>query len=162
MSAESDNRADFFRELAILLKSDLPLPGSIRNLARSARGSRFRKTLNQVGDATASGQTLAEAMKEFPRDFSVYQIRFVEVGESTGSLPDVLHEIGRLARADHHMIERTRALATYPVAVMLIGSAIFSVYCAMWFLSLTRYLRICSVIRRCRHSLNSQSACLVR
>ena len=47
--------ADFYHQLALLLKSELPLPGGLRQLGRNTRSPQFARALEEIATLTGRG-----------------------------------------------------------------------------------------------------------
>ncbi len=130
MSTKQTNcTIDFYHQLSLLLKSDLPLPGSIRSLAAGFRSSAFRREINQLADSVESGETLCSAMRRHPGSFPARYVEVVEAGERSGTLADALHELGVSARADYQVASLCRDILFYPVIVVFVLAALFIMLC---------------------------------
>lgn len=125
MKAKPLDIADFYQQLALLLKSNLPLPESIRQLAANMGRKDFRQALDQLGSDTGDGVPLAEAMKQRTDYFQPFHVQLVETGERSGALPQMLFEIARFARANHHFITRLREALAYPLFTSYFAFLIF-------------------------------------
>ncbi len=110
---------EFYRQLALLLESELPLPASVRSLAPECGSRPFREALREVAAAVDSGVTLGEAMKRYPRYFPERYRTLIAAGEADGTLHETLHEIGMAAQADHRITVLFRDLLLYPSIVLL-------------------------------------------
>lgn len=121
---EQPQIADIYRQLALLLASDLPLPESLSRLAAGFRRGNFRSALFRVAQTTESGSTLSQAMRRFPQYFNPFHVRMVEHGERGGTLPETLSEVAHLAHLESQMISTLRTVAAYPVFVMLFAASV--------------------------------------
>jgi type II secretory pathway component PulF len=88
MSIKSYELSDFFRQLSLLVKSKLPLPESLHNIANNSSKREFQKVVNDIASQVENGTKLSEALKEYPFYFSEYEIKMIEAGERSGSLPN--------------------------------------------------------------------------
>lgn len=118
MSVKSDEIADFFRQLSLLVKSNLPLPESLSNIADNTGRNEFRKIIEDIARQVASGAKFSEAVKEHSFYFSDYQIKMIETGERTGSLSEVLKEIATTTQVNNRIANIFRSAAFYPLLII--------------------------------------------
>ena len=131
MSIKSDEIADFFRQLSLLVKSNLPLPESLRNIADNTGKKQFREILEDIAQQVANGSKFSEAVKEHAFYFSEYQIKMIETGERTGSLSEVLKEIATTTQVNNRIANIFRAAAFYPL--LIVTFALFIVLAMNYF-----------------------------
>ena len=118
MSIKSDEIADFFRQLSLLVKSNLPLPESLKSIADNTGKKEFRKILEDIAQQVANGLKFSEAVKEHAFYFSEYQIKMIETGERTGSLSEVLKEIATTTQVNNRIANIFRTAAFYPLLII--------------------------------------------
>ena len=124
MATSPQDIADFYQQLALLVKADLPLPDSLRQLAAGFRQREFRQVLDQLGSDSAKGVALADLMRRHPQYFSPLHVRLVEVGEQSGTLGETLFAVGRLAREQHVLLSRLRETLAYPLFAIWFAAVI--------------------------------------
>ena len=54
MSIKNYELTDFFRQLSLLVKSGLPLPESLHNIAQNSSKREFRRTINDIVEQVAN------------------------------------------------------------------------------------------------------------
>ena len=114
-----------FHQLAVMLRSGLPILEAIRIVASHSRIA-VARVWNRIGDRIQQGDSLTEAMMEH-RVFDRLTLALIRVGEETGNLDFVLdHASKELERMRNFKRQVISALA-YPLFVMVfaIGVAIF-------------------------------------
>ncbi|NOY74977.1 MAG: type II secretion system F family protein [Kiritimatiellaeota bacterium] len=126
MSREHANIVDFYKQLSLLVDSNLPLPEAITQLGSSFRNGDFKTALFDIGEETARGRTLSETMKEHARYFTPMQIQMVEAGEKNGNLSNVLAEIADMANLNLQLLQMIREIAIYPAISFLLAALVFS------------------------------------
>lgn len=129
MSVKSDEIADFFRQLSLLVKSKLPLPESLSNIAVNTGRSEFRKIIEDIARQVAGGARFSEAVKEHSFYFSDYQIKMIEAGESTGSLSEVLREIATTTQVNNRIANIFRGAAFYPLLIITFAFTLVLAMC---------------------------------
>jgi type IV pilus assembly protein PilC len=124
VSIKSDEIADFFRQLSLLVKSNLPLPESLRNIAENTGKNEFRRIIEDIARQVANGSKFSEAVNEHAFYFSEYQIKMIETGERTGSLSEVLKEIATTTQVNNRIANIFRAAAFYPLLIVTFALAL--------------------------------------
>lgn len=125
MSIKSYELSDFFRQLSLLVKSKLPLPESLHNIANNSSKREFQKVVNDIASQVENGTKLSEALKEYPFYFSEYEIKMIEAGERSGSLPEVMKEIATTLQVNNRILNLVRSSSYYPLLVMFISFCMF-------------------------------------
>ncbi len=69
MKMNSYEITDFLKQLALLAKSELPLPEALTQLARESRGRKLKELIQCLSDSAHKGKTLSQAMSEHPDTF---------------------------------------------------------------------------------------------
>lgn len=110
-----DELTEFYRQLTLLVRSDLPLPESIAAVAIGCGDRTFRGVLTAVADDVRRGVPLAEALRPHPRFFPEFHVALIRSGERSGTLPDVLHEVAAIARRERAMALDVREIVAYPL-----------------------------------------------
>ena len=126
MSKEHANVVDFYKQLSLLVDSNLPLPEAITQLGLNFRRGDFKAALLSIGEETGHGRTLSEAMKEHARYFTHIQIQMVESGEKSGNLSEVLAEIANMAHINIQLLQMIREIAIYPAITILLATGVLS------------------------------------
>jgi type IV pilus assembly protein PilC len=107
--------ADFLKQLALLTKSELPLPEALSQLAAESRGKELKALIRELSDSSDKGKTLSQAMGEHPEAFSPFSIRMVALGEKEGTLSDVLYELAHISRYQYLLVDMIRDVMLYPL-----------------------------------------------
>lgn len=121
--------ADFFKQLALLTKSDLPLPKTLQQMALDLRSGQLRQIIAELGDATGKGKTLSEAMRDYPESFKPFYIRMIALGEREGTLPDILSELSRISRLHYMLATMIKDIMLYPVITVSVALLVFMFLC---------------------------------
>ncbi len=109
-------KANFFRQLASLIESGMPMMGVIEALGRM-RNSSVRRVVAGVAPVISRGGSLSEGLEQFPEYFDPYIIKLVRAGEVGGSLEVHLNALADyLERCYDQMMEFITRMV-YPVVV---------------------------------------------
>ena len=80
----------FFRQMAVMLKSGVPLSQALELLAENMTNKEFGANILDVSKRLGSGEELSASLSNFPRIFSPIMIGLIEAGEAGGLLSPVL------------------------------------------------------------------------
>ncbi len=118
----------FTRELATLLKADLPLDEALRIAhVQPLMPGRVRQTIAAVLSRVLEGASLSEALAAQGTTFPAYYVHIVRAGEAAGTVGQTLDELaGFLEKATEFRAQITAALL-YPAMLMVAAAAALAV-----------------------------------
>ncbi len=125
MSTRPEEVIEFYRQLALLVRANLPLPQSLEKLARNCTDPRFRQTLERLAADTARGVPLADALRAHRDLIPEFFIRLIAAGEKAGTLPEVLFEAAQAARFEYTLAQLVRTVVAYPLFTVGFASGVF-------------------------------------
>jgi len=109
--------AQFARVLGTLLVGGIPLLQALETAATSLGTRLLKKTLAEAGQRVKEGQALSESLQK-TGIFPGLSIDMIEVGESTGALPQMLASVAEFYEDDVNT-QMTAALALIEPAIMI-------------------------------------------
>lgn len=115
----AQHRAVYFRCLATLFESGVPLLLSTQLLARQTESAPLASAAEDVSQQLSRGNSLSKSMTRHPWCFTPMQIALVRVGETSGRLGGVF---SRLASEEEHrsaLIQKMRASLMLPLLISL-------------------------------------------
>ena len=114
----------FFRELAVMIESDLPIVTILRILVKQTNNKYFKTVIADVADEIEGGAKLSEAMKNFPNVFGNFYINMVASGETSGRLSEVVNYLADQQEKDYDLRSRVKGAMYYPAFII---AALFAV-----------------------------------
>jgi len=114
----------FTKQLAVLLKSGVPLLQALELLVEQFEGS-TRTMLVAIKDNVKQGTSLADALKQYPKSFEPIYVQLVRAGEASGKLEVILERLTSYLERKEEMGKRIRGALTQPV--MQLGMAVLVV-----------------------------------
>lgn len=129
MRINSYEITDFFNQLALLTRSDLPLPKTLQQMALDIKSKTLRQIIAGLSESTEKGKTLSEALRDYPESFKPFYIRMIALGEREGTLPDVLAELSRISRLHYMLTTMIRDIILYPVITVSVALLILMFLC---------------------------------
>ncbi len=119
----SDDVAELWRNLAVLLEAGVPLAEALSVCIRQQPG-RIQTLLREVHESVCGGQSLTDALRRFPRWFDALTLSIVEVGQRSGSLPTALRELAEFQGRRRALANRLSTALIYPLILCVVGVAV--------------------------------------
>lgn len=113
----------FTRELSDLLASGMTLGDALHALARGGdkKKSLSDELVTDLRDRIVQGQSLSQAMQEYPRTFPALYVSVIRSGEASGALTDTLVRLAEHFERAQETRERIITAITYPSIVLGFG-----------------------------------------
>lgn len=119
--------ANFYSQLADLLKSGVPLLRSLELLTGQTRHPALKAVLEEVKGEVANGSRLYDAMRAHPRAFSELVCSMIRAGEEGGFLEDVLKRIATITEHQEAMKGSVIGALVYPLFLVVVGGIVVTV-----------------------------------
>ena len=113
----------FTQELSTLVSAGLPIDRSLEILGSLTENRRLREAVNDVLKRIQGGNSLAEALGQYPRIFPRLYINMVKAGESGGFLEVILSRLAQYLQSTKEIKEYLISVMIYPV-ILTIASGI--------------------------------------
>lgn len=114
-----DERLTFTRELATLVKAELPLDEALGVVVlMPGLSARARALASRILDRVREGQSLSLALAGQGNAFPEFYWRLVRAGEAGGSLGDVMGELSTLLERSSETRSRVASALLYPLLLM--------------------------------------------
>lgn len=124
-SVSLEDKIIFTRNLSGMLSAGLSITRALQVLEKQSTNVAFTKILTSLLNDISSGNSLSDGMRKFPKVFSGIFISMVRSGEESGSLPQVLSEVGITLRKTYDLNKKVKSAMMYPSiimgAILLIG-----------------------------------------
>ncbi len=108
----------FARHLGVMVGAGLSLNRALNILALQTVNPVLRWALGDIAEAVNRGETLADALGKHPKVFNDLFVNMVRVGETAGSLEEVLKLIARQLQKDYDLSSRVRGAMVYPAVIL--------------------------------------------
>ena len=124
----SQSLAMFTREIASLVKAELPIDETLRIVAvQPMLPSRLRQITNATLERVLEGESLSDALTAQGRAFPEFYARLVKSGEMSGSLADVLDDLAKVLERTAETRAKVGAALVYPLVLMVAAMAAIGV-----------------------------------
>ncbi|MFM8548266.1 MAG: type II secretion system F family protein, partial [Betaproteobacteria bacterium] len=115
------------RQLASLLAARLPLEQALDVVIEQADRRLLRERFAAVRAEVVSGQSFANALARFPRDFPEVYRALVSAGEQSGDLAGVMTRLADYVEARGALAQRVALAFIYPAIVTVVASVVVMV-----------------------------------
>lgn len=124
---KSRHMTAFYSQLSDLLRSGVPLLRSMEILERQASQPALAEILKEIHIKVADGNSLADAMAEYPRTFSELAVSMVRAGQEGGFLEDVLERIAIFTENQEDLKSKVIGAMAYPIFLLVFGLLVLNV-----------------------------------
>lgn len=116
----------FTQQLAMMIKSGLPLVDAFKALEEQTENKYFQKVIADIAKEIKGGKPFSEIISRYPKIFSEFYVAIIRSGEKSGKLDDVLKRLADQLEKDYELMTKIKAASTYPVLVVcaLVGIVI--------------------------------------
>lgn len=112
-------RLAFTRELAALLKADLPVDEALDVvLLQPGLSQRLKRAVTDVRDRVRQGQSLSRALASGPVPFPDFYWRLVAAGETGGALAEALEDLAHYLERAAEVRARIASALAYPLLLL--------------------------------------------
>lgn len=136
-------------------RAGVPMIDSLQDLRDSTDNPRLTEVLSAMIEAIEGGQTLAEAMKQFPSVFDDVFSSLVQAGEQTGEISEVFLHLGENLKWQDEQAAHTKKLLMYPAFV---GSVVILV---VFFLMIYLVPELLKFIKTMGHEIPAHTKLLI-
>lgn len=100
-------RMYFFQQFHSLIKSGFTLYAALENLGSRTKNANLAKTIQEMAEATRTGQPISDVMARYPKIYQEHIVAFIRTGELGGFLEIALEEIARIYELNHQLFQHT-------------------------------------------------------
>jgi general secretion pathway protein F len=107
--------ADFTRELAVLLKAELPLDVALKLLGGQTGQPQIKPLIDLLVASVVAGKSLSAALVEHAPDAPNYLASLIKAGEARGTLAPTMADLARFITVRVEIHNKLRSAFTYPI-----------------------------------------------
>jgi general secretion pathway protein F len=112
------------RQLALLLENEIKLTEALNITIEEVADKKVVLALRDIRDRVANGSSVADAMEPHQWLFGHMYLSMVRVGETAGTLPEVLRNLADFLRQQSMRQGQLGAVMIYPVVMVVVMSGI--------------------------------------
>ncbi|RUM87481.1 MAG: hypothetical protein DSZ23_05775 [Thermodesulfatator sp.] len=110
--------AEFFRNLAVVLRAGVPLVEALEDLAQSPGDPRLKLITKDVIKKIRTGELFSKALSHHAYAFPNIVIVLARLGEETGKLDMTLTDAANHLERVQEIIDKTKRALSYPVVIL--------------------------------------------
>ena len=114
----------FFRQLAVILQSGVPLAQGLILIAENMTNQRFAGCVQHIAARLNAGEELSLSLRIYPKVFEPLAIGLIEAGEAGGILEQVLDRVAILLEERAKIRGQIIGAMIYPVIVLLLATTV--------------------------------------
>ena len=114
----------FFRQLAVVLQSGVPLAQGLGLLAENTKNKQLSLCILAIGTRLGAGEELSQCLRQYPRVFAPITIGLIEAGEAGGILDQVLDRIAKLMEDQAKIKGQIIGALIYPILVLVLALSV--------------------------------------
>ncbi len=114
----------FSRQLATLLKAGLPLPVAITDIVEQIDNKHFKNVVADLKEKLEQGSSFSNALSQHRAIFPDMYVSMVRVGESLGSLDQVIARLADMEEKQNVLTSKIRSVMYYPAFMLLFAMAV--------------------------------------
>ena len=111
----------FFRQLAVILQSGVPLAQGLELLASNMTNPQLAACITQIALRLNAGEELSTCLRQYPKVFRPITVGLIEAGEAGGILEEVLDRIAHLMEQQAKLRGQMIGALIYPVIVLVLA-----------------------------------------
>lgn len=111
----------FFRQLAVILQSGVPLAQGIELLSENTKNEKFAYLQLQIAARLSAGEELSNCLKKYPKVFTSMTTGLIQAGEAGGILDKVLDRIATLIEEQSKIKSQIQGALIYPVIILVLA-----------------------------------------
>jgi type IV pilus assembly protein PilC len=121
------NLAVFTRQFSVMIDAGLPLVQCLDILGSQEEDKNFAETILQTRTSVEGGESLADAMKKYPKVFDPLFTNMIAAGEAGGILDTILKRLATYIEKAVKLKSQVKSAMVYPVAVIVIAALVVGV-----------------------------------
>ena len=111
----------FTRQLATLLTAGLPLLRAMQILSGQEKNPVFKTALTNISENIQGGNSLSDALSQYPRMFDRLYVNMIRAGEAGGVLDTVLDRLAMFQEKAMKIKKKVKSAMVYPVVVLSVA-----------------------------------------
>ncbi|WP_298535901.1 type II secretion system F family protein [uncultured Algibacter sp.] len=110
-------KEDFYAEFSVLLKAGVSLKDALELIGKSQKKKQNQEILNKICEDIVSGQSFSEALRVH-KPFTNYEYHSIRIGEETGTLAQVIEQLGEFFTRKNEQRRELISALTYPLIIL--------------------------------------------
>jgi len=113
------DRANMTRQLATLLKANIPLVEALAATADQVEQTTLKEALTDIKNMVNEGVSFNKGLLKYPRIFTNIYITMCEAGEASGTLDVILIRLAEFTESENELNAKVKAAMLYPIIMVI-------------------------------------------
>jgi general secretion pathway protein F len=126
-SVSVEDRAMMTRQLATLLKANIPLVEALAAVADQVEQPQLKEAISDIKNMVNEGSSFNKSLLKYPKIFTHIYVTMVEAGEASGTLDVILIRLAEFTEAENELNSKVKSAMLYPIIMMIFVTAMLGV-----------------------------------
>jgi type IV pilus assembly protein PilC len=117
----------FCRQFSTMIDAGLPIIQCLEILHAQQENATFKKMLRAIKANVEGGQTFAEALRKYPKQFDALFVNMIAAGEAGGILDTILRRLSAYLEKAAKLKAQIKGAMTYPIVTLVIAAIVVAV-----------------------------------
>ncbi len=117
----------FCRQFSTMIDAGLPIIQCLDILYSQNENKTFKNILKEIKGNVESGQTFAEALKKYPKQFDDLFVNMIAAGEAGGILDSILRRLSAYMEKAAKLKAKIKGGMTYPIVTIIIAIIVIAI-----------------------------------
>jgi type IV pilus assembly protein PilC len=117
----------FSRQFSTMIDAGLPIIQCLDILFAQQENKTFKNMLKDIKESVEGGQTLAEALRKYPKHFDDLYVNMVAAGEAGGILDTILRRLSTYMEKAAKLKSQVKGAMTYPIITICVAIAVVAI-----------------------------------
>ncbi|MBU2545228.1 type II secretion system F family protein [Patescibacteria group bacterium] len=117
----------FSRQLAIMIKSKVPIVETLKTIAKQTRKHKFKDAILKIAEEVEGGSTLSKSFSLYSKLFSPFYINMIKSGEVSGKLSEIFLHLADYLEKEDAFRSKIRGAMIYPIFVIIVFIAVVGI-----------------------------------
>lgn len=114
-----DDLSMMTRQLATLIKANVPLVESLAAVAEQVENSTLKEAMSDIKNVVNEGGQFNKALAKYPKVFDKIYVSMCEAGEASGTLDIILIRLAEFTEAQNELQKKIQSAVMYPALMLL-------------------------------------------
>ncbi|MBN1787223.1 MAG: type II secretion system F family protein [Sedimentisphaerales bacterium] len=127
---KNEDKMQFFHHLTTLFSAGTPLLEALQIASHQTQSRRMKDVILQVTNKVSAGNSLNQALSDFPKIFETQWVEIIKTGELSGQLTQVLTALGEHIKESKELHTKVVSAMIYPIIMCVV--AVAAVVIMLW------------------------------
>ncbi|MCD4777571.1 MAG: type II secretion system F family protein [Desulfobacterales bacterium] len=117
----------FCRQFSTMIDAGLPIIQCLEILYSQQENKTFKNILKSIKESVEGGETLAEALKKYPKQFDNLFVNMIAAGEAGGILDTILKRLSHYMEKAAKLKSQVKGAMIYPLITIIIAIVVIAI-----------------------------------